>query len=280
MLKSKQFIDKFLKIGLEEMMIDTHCHLDDEAYQNDLEAVIQRAFDRGIGGILIPGADSADLKRAQSIAHRYENIFFAAGIHPYHHLSYDEQLIRTFCEDPKCIAIGECGLDYYRLPENEQEKQAEIKAQKEVFIAQITLAKELKKPLIVHIREANDDSKQILLSEKASDVGGVLHCYNASKHLLDLADQGFYFGIGGVLTFKNAKALVEILPSIPQEKLLLETDAPYLTPMPYRGERNEPAYVSIVAEKMANLLNLSLNEVHYLTTQNAISLFKVFKKAN
>ena len=155
-----------------------------------------------------------------------------------------------------------------------------MKAQKEVFIAQISLAKELKKPLIVHIRDANDDSKTILLSQNASDVGGVLHCYNASKHLLELADKGFYFGIGGVLTFKNAKALVEVLPLIPRDKLLLETDGPYLSPVPHRGERNEPARTHIVAKKMAELLDISVTDVHNLTTKNAISLFKVFKKAN
>ena len=141
-----------------------------------------------------------------------------------------------------------------------------------------SLAKELKKPLIVHIRDANDDSKTLLLDEKASDVGGVLHCYNASKHLLELAQYGFYFGIGGVLTFKNAKALVEILQSIPLEKLLLETDAPYLTPMPYRGERNEPAYTFLVAQKMSELLNISVTELHNLTSKNAFTLFKALEK--
>ena len=262
------------------MIIDTHCHLDDSAYENDLEAVIQRRLEAGVGGILIPGADIHDLDRAQSIAHTYENVFFAAGVHPYHHSEYNEKILREFCKDPKCIAIGECGLDYYRLPEDENEKQQEMKAQKEVFIAQISLAKELKKPLIVHIRDANDDSKTILLSQNASDVGGVLHCYNASKHLLELADKGFYFGIGGVLTFKNAKALVEVLPLIPRDKLLLETDGPYLSPVPHRGERNEPARTHIVAKKMAELLDISVTDVHNLTTKNAISLFKVFKKAN
>jgi TatD DNase family protein len=260
------------------VIIDTHCHLDDVRYREDLDAVIKKAWDVGVQGILIPGADSEDLERAQAIAHQHENIFFAAGIHPYHHEQYDEKRLRKFLQDPKCIAVGECGLDYYRLPEVAQEKVDEILAQKEVFKKHIRLAIELNKPLIVHIREANDDSKSVLLEENASKVGGVLHCYNASKHLLDLADHGFYFGIGGVITFKNAKALVEILPLIPREKLLLETDGPYLTPMPFRGERNEPSYTVLVAQKVAELLHVSVTELHDLTTNNAISLFKAFKK--
>lgn len=261
------------------MMIDTHCHLDDARYEEDLEEVLKRSWDAGVQGVLIPGADIEDLVKAQSIAHRHENIFFAAGIHPYHHAQYDEETLRIFLQDPKCIAVGECGLDYYRLPEDMFEKEKEIAAQKSVFRAHIRLAREVKKPLIVHIRDANDDSKSLLLEENAGEVGGVLHCYNASKHLLELADHGFYFGIGGVLTFKNAKALVEVLPLIPPEKLLLETDGPYLTPMPYRGERNEPAYTVLVAQKMAELLHVTVSEIEALTTKNALLLFKVFKKA-
>lgn len=177
---------------------------------------------------------------------------------------------------PKCIAIGECGLDYFRLPEDEIEKQENIKKQKEVFIAQIEFAKKVKKPLIVHIREASNDSKQILIDYNAKEVGGVLHCFNASEHLLPLAEHNFYFGIGGVLTFKNAKKLVEILPKIPKEKLLIETDAPYLTPHPHRGERNEPYYTVFVAQKMAELLLMNEDEIQRLTTNNSKRLFKEF----
>ena len=177
---------------------------------------------------------------------------------------------------PKCIAIGECGLDYYRLPDDEEEKKENIKRQKEVFISQINLAKKYKKPLIIHIREASDDSRQILINENAKEVGGVLHCFNASEHLLILSEHNFYFGIGGVLTFKNAKKLVEILPKIPKDKLLIETDAPYLTPHPYRGVRNEPYYTIYVAQKMAELLNMTEKQIANLTTNNAKKLFKEF----
>lgn len=189
---------------------------------------------------------------------------------------YEEETMNKYVNHPKCIAIGECGLDYYRLPEDEEEKIANIKKQKEVFIAQIEFAKRVKKPLIVHIRDASNDSRQILMDYNAKEVGGVLHCYNASEHLLPLAEHNFYFGIGGVLTFKNAKKLVEVLPKIPKDKLLIETDAPYLTPHPHRGERNEPYYTVFVSKKMSELLEISDEEIQKLTTKNAQKLFKEF----
>ena len=184
--------------------------------------------------------------------------------------------MEKYVNHPKCIAVGACGLDYFRLPEDENEKAQNIKKQKEVFIAQIEFAKKVKKPLIVHIRDSSNDSKQILIDYNAKEVGGVLHCYNASEHLLPLAEHNFYFGIGGVLTFKNAKKLIEVLPKIPKDKLLIETDAPYLTPHPHRGERNEPYYTVFVASKMAELLELSLEEIENITTSNAKKLFKEF----
>lgn len=191
--------------------------------------------------------------------------------------SYDETIMKKYINHPKCIAVGECGLDYFRLPEDEIEKQEEKKFQKEVFIAQIEFAKKVNKPLIVHIREASNDSREILEKYEASKVGGVLHCYNASEHLLPLAAHGFYFGIGGVVTFKNAKKLVEVLPKIPKEKLLIETDGPYLTPHPHRGKRNEPYYTVFVADKMAELLELDNSEIRSMTTKNAQELFPAFK---
>jgi TatD DNase family protein len=184
--------------------------------------------------------------------------------------------MEKYVNHPKCIAIGECGLDYFRLPEDEIEKAENIKKQKEVFIAQIEFAKKVKKPLIIHIREASNDSRQILIDYNAKEVGGVLHCFNASEHLLLLAQHNFYFGIGGVLTFKNAKKLVEILPKIPKDKLLIETDAPYLTPHPHRGERNEPYYTVFVSSKIAEILEINDLEVQNLTTKNAKKLFKEF----
>ena len=189
---------------------------------------------------------------------------------------YNEEIMEKYVNHPKCIAIGECGLDYFRLPEDEDEKIANVKKQKEVFISQIEFAKKVKKPLIIHIREASDDSRQILIDYNAKEVGGVLHCYNASEHLLPLSEHNFYFGIGGVLTYKNAKKLLEVLPKIPKDKLLIETDAPYLTPHPHRGERNEPYYTTFVAQKMSELLELSVDDIQNLTTNNAKKLFKEF----
>ena len=201
-----------------------------------------------------------------------KNIFFAVGVHPYHVDEMDESVLRKFAKHEKCVAVGECGLDYYRLPESGTN---EYKArQKEVFIAQIKLACELKKPLIVHIRDANEDSLNILKEYKDELVGGVLHCFNASPILLELSDK-FYYGIGGVLTFKNAKKLVEILPQIPLDKVIIETDGPYLTPEPHRGERNEPKFTNFVAQKIADILNLTKDEVEEITTKNAQRLFNI-----
>ena len=177
---------------------------------------------------------------------------------------------------PKCIAVGECGLDYFRLPNEQNKKNKTILLQKDIFIAQIKLAKKFNKPLIVHIRDANDDSKTILLQHEASKIGGVLHCFNASPHLLELANNNFYFGIGGIITFKNAKNLTKILPKIPKDKLLVETDAPYLAPHPFRGKRNEPQYTTFVIEKIANILNISIKNAQDITTNNAKKLFKEF----
>ena len=216
------------------------------------------------------------MPQAITLAEKYDEVYFAVGIHPYDIDKFDEVIMEKYVNHPKCIAIGECGLDYYRLPEDEIEKAQNIKKQKEVFIAQIEFAKKVKKPLIVHIREASNDSRQILIDYNAKEVGGVLHCFNASEHLLPLAEHNFYFGIGGVLTFKNAKKLVEVLPKIPKDKLLIETDAPYLTPHPHRGERNEPYYTVFVAEKMAELLGTSFEQMQILTTNNAKNLFKEF----
>lgn len=210
------------------------------------------------------------------MAEKYDEVYFAVGIHPYDIDMYDDNIMEKYVNHPKCIAIGECGLDYFRLPENEDKKIENIKKQKEVFISQINFAKKVKKPLIVHIRDASNDSRQILIDYDAKEVGGVLHCFNASEHLLSLAEHNFYFGIGGVLTFKNAKKLIEILPKIPKDKLLIETDAPYLTPHPHRGERNEPYYTIFVSQKMSEILNIKEREIQELTTNNAKKLFKEF----
>jgi len=222
----------------------------------------------------------ADLPRAVELSEKYDSVFFAVGVHPYDIDNFDISILEKYVNHKKCIAVGECGLDYFRLPKDEEEKKLNIQKQKEIFKIQIDFAKKVNKPLIVHIRDASDDSKQILIQNNAKQVGGVLHCFNASEHLLSLSEHNFYFGIGGVVTFKNAKKLVEILPKIPKEKLIIETDAPYLTPHPHRGERNEPSMTTFVAQKMGEILDMQINDIEDLTTTNAIKLFKEFSSLN
>jgi TatD DNase family protein len=258
----------------DKMIIDTHCHLDDERYSDDLDIVIKRAREHNVKGFVIPGADIKDLPRAKEISYRYDDVYYAAGIHPYNLDGFDEETLRSYLEDKRCIAVGECGLDYFRL--EKEDKDSIKKQQKKIFEKQIELSFEYNKPLIVHIRDASKDSLDILKSYGEFKQMGILHCFNASEILLELGEKGFYFGIGGVLTFKNAKKLVELLPKIPLEKIVLETDAPYLTPHPHRGERNEPYYTTFVAKKMAELLGLSYNEVCDITTNNAKRVFKEF----
>jgi len=257
------------------MIIDTHIHLDDKRYDEDLDEVLNRAREGGVKRFIIPGADASTIDKAVKIAESQKDVFFAVGIHPYDMAQFDLLAFEKYVGHEKCVAIGECGLDYFRLEGTDEEKAAEKKEQKRVFSAQIELAKKYKKPLIVHIRDASVDSKALMLECGAGEVGGVLHCYNADEELLSLANEGFYFGIGGVLTFKNAKKLVNVLPKIPQDKLIIETDGPYLTPMPHRGERNEPFYTTFVAQKMSELLEISLEKVKELTTQNALKLFHI-----
>lgn len=258
------------------MIIDTHIHLDDKGYEEDLGAVLERADEAGVGLCIIPGADIDDLPRARALAEQYDHIYFAAGVHPYHAHQYDEVVLESYISHPKCVAVGECGLDYFRLPESDEAIAKEKALQQEVFKAHIELAVKHDLPLIVHVREASQDSFDLLKDYEGKGVRGVLHCFNASDLLLELS-RNFYYGIGGVLTFKNAKKLVNILPKIPRERLVIETDGPYLTPHPHRGTRNEPAYTALVAEKMGELLDMPVNEVIELTTVNAMSLFSRMK---
>lgn len=260
------------------MIIDTHIHLDDERYREDFDEVMARATQIGVKRFIIPGADPSTLERAIELCERYDAVYFAVGVHPYDLEGLEGLDFEHYCAHPKCVAIGECGMDYFRLEGSCEEKLAEKKRQELAFRTQIRFAKKVKKPLIVHVRDASHDAKMILLEEGASEVGGVLHCYNADDELLSLADENFYFGIGGVVTFSNAKKLVNILPKIPREKLLIETDGPYLTPHPHRGTRNEPAYTDFVAQKMGDILAIPKNEIEALTSTNAFSLFTALKR--
>lgn len=257
------------------MIIDTHIHLDDARYDEDFEAVLSRAYANKVERFIIPGADPSTLEKAVKIAENHKDIFFAIGVHPYDKEQFCEEIFKKYANHPKCVAIGECGMDYFRLEGTPEEKEREKKAQESVFRRQIQLAKKYKKPLIVHIRDASHDAKMILLEEKAGDFGGVLHCYNADEELLSLEKENFYFGVGGVVTFSNAKKLLQVLPKIPLEHLLIETDGPYLTPTPHRGERNESAYTALVVKKISELLEIDCETIEKITTTNAKNLFHI-----
>ena len=255
------------------MIIDTHVHLDDDRYREDFDSMMTRAAEAGVKAFIIPGAHPSTLNRAVEVCEHYDNVYFAVGVHPYDMEHFESVDFDRYTRHPKCVAIGECGLDYFRLEGSDEDKHSEKIRQDQVFRAHIRFAKKVNKPLIVHIRDASHDAKMILLEEGAGDIGGVLHCYNADDELLSLANENFYFGIGGVVTFQNAKKLINILPRIPKEKLLIETDGPYLTPHPHRGTRNEPSYTRYVADKMAELLLLTSQEIEEITTRNAKKLF-------
>lgn len=251
-------------------IIDTHCHLDDEAYFDDLNEVLAHSFENNIDKIIIPAADTKDLPRAVELSENYEQIYFAVGLHPNVAQSYDESLLRAFITHQKCVGVGECGLDYHYIKADDAQEKAR---QKRIFAAQLELAAEFQKPVIIHCREATQDTYELVNAYKSELVGGVFHCFNASELLLNLASANFYYGIGGVLTFKNAKNLINILSQIPKNRLLLETDAPYLSPEPLRGTRNEPLLTHFVASKMAEILAVQRDELIDICTQNSQRLF-------
>ena len=249
------------------MIIDTHTHLDNQKFIDDIDEVISRAKEKGVGKFIIPAADPADLPRAIDLSQKYEEIYFAVGFHPVDIDKYDEKMITCFINHPKCVALGEIGLDYHWVKEPEKrEKQIEL------FHRQIEIAKEYNKPIIVHIRDATEDSLKVLEAHPQSR--GVLHCFNAAEQLLKLKDR-FYYGIGGVITFKNAKKLINVFPKIPKNRILIETDAPYLTPHPFRGKRNEPMYTIYIRDKIAKLLGIEPKVVEEITTKNAKELFNI-----
>lgn len=256
------------------MTIDTHCHLDNYLYRENYKEIIKRAYENGIKKFIIPGADPKTLKKAVELSEEFKYIYFSVGLHPYHidNLElFNSQL--EYSNHKKCIAIGECGLDYFRLPKDISE-QNEIKdKQKYIFIKQIEMANNKKLPLIIHIREASKDSLDIL--NKYSKSGGVLHCYNSDEILLSLVDKNFYYGIGGVITFKNAQKLRDSYLKIPKDRVILETDSPYLTPHPHRGKINEPSYIDLVLDKISELESVSKTEIIKRSRENTFNLFKI-----
>lgn len=248
------------------MLIDTHAHLDSSKFDNDREEVISRALEAGIDTIINIGFNRETIPSTMALAEQYPFIYAAVGWHPTDaiNMRIEEDLawIESLCSHPKVVAIGEIGLDYYW-----DTSPKEI--QHTVFREQIRLAKRLNKPIIIHNRDAHEDILRILKEEKASETGGIMHCFSGSwetaKQCLDL---NFYISFGGPVTYKNAKVPKEVLEQVPLDRLLLETDAPYLTPHPHRGQRNESAYVRIIAETAAQIKGVSLEDIARITSEN------------
>ena len=254
------------------MLIDTHTHLDDARYNDDREAVIARAREAGVGAFLTIGCDLATSQSAVALAEQYPFVYASIGVHPHEvkHVQtdwYDE--FRRLAKGKRVVAYGEIGLDYHY-------NHSSPKEQRDRFREQIQLARELQLPVIIHTREAQEDTITILKEEKASEIGGVFHCFSGDTWLAkDALDLGFYLSFSGILTFQNATMLRDIAKNTPLDRVLIETDCPYLTPVPYRGKRNEPAYVSHVAGQLASLHNISIDEIGGRTSENAKRLFKI-----
>lgn len=254
-------------------LIDTHSHIDMSEF-TDFDEVVSNAKNSGVENIIIPSVDRSSFEHVIDLANKYEGIYCALGIHPteFSETNNDDfQKINELASNSKVVGVGECGLDYYWEKDNNK-----IKQQKEVFLKQILLAKEIKKPLLVHDREAHKDTFDLLTANIDGEIPVVMHCFSGSyEFAIECIKKGFYLALGGVVTFKNAKKVHEIAKKIPLDKLLLETDAPYLTPEPHRGERNEPAYVKFVAERIAQLRDISFDEVAEITTLNARKVFGI-----
>lgn len=254
------------------MLFDTHVHLNAEQFDEDLEEVLSRAREAGVEKMVVVGFDRPTINRAMELIGQYDFLYAAIGWHPVDAIDMnDEDLvwIEELSQHPKVVAIGEMGLDYHwdKSPKD---------VQKEVFRKQIQLAKKVKLPIVIHNREATQDIVDILREEGAEEVGGIMHCFSGSPEIAqECVEMNFYISLGGPVTFKNAKKPKDVAKEIPLEKLLIETDCPYLAPHPYRGKRNEPAYVKLVAEQIAELKEVSLEEVERITTENAIKLFNI-----
>jgi TatD DNase family protein len=255
------------------MIFDTHAHYDDEAFDNDREALIRSLPEAGIGRVVNIAASPESIEECLDLAHRFPYVYCALGIHPEHCAEMDEALleeIRKKLRDEKAVAVGEIGLDYY-WPEPDRE------IQKHWFARQLQLAAEVDLPVVIHSREAASDTMRIMKENHAEKVGGVVHCYSYSVELArEFVKMGFYIGIGGVLTFKNARKLVEVAREIPLERLLLETDCPYLAPVPYRGKRNCSLYLPHVVAKLAELKGITEEEVIRVTEHNAETMYRLY----
>ncbi len=254
------------------MLFDSHAHLDAERFDEDRDAVIERAQEAGVELIMNPGADFESSKRAVELSKKHDIIYAAVGIHPHDVKDMNEEMleaIKVMAEEKKVMAIGEIGLDYYY-------DYSPRDIQKKWFVEQIRLAKSMGLPIIVHDRDANQDVMDILKSESAFETGVLMHCYSGSAELASqYVKLGAMLSIAGPVTFKNARKTVEVVQTVPLERLLIETDSPYLTPVPYRGKRNESSYVKHVAEKIAEIKGLDYEVVAEQTLINAKRYFSI-----
>jgi TatD DNase family protein len=252
------------------MLIDSHAHLNAPQFDEDRQEVIERAREHGISRIINVGFNRETIPTSLALAEQYDFIYTTVGWHPTDAIDMqpgDLEWLEELCRHPKVVAIGEIGLDYYW-----DTSPKEI--QQQVFRDQIRLARKLGKPIVIHNRDAHRDVVEIMREEKAAEVGGVMHCYSGSwETAKQCLDMNFYISFGGPVTFKNAKQPKEVLEKVPMDRLLIETDAPYLAPHPFRGKRNESSYVRLVAETAAEIKGISLEDLGHATSQNALRLF-------
>ncbi len=254
------------------MLIDSHAHLDMGEFEDDLEGVIKRALDNSVEYIVSVGVDLDSSRKAVELSKRFDRIYSAVGIHPHEAESVNADtfdLLKGLTGSKKVVAWGEIGLDYHY-----DNSPREI--QRSVFREQIRIAMSLGLPLVIHTREAREDTLAILREEDAGKVGGVFHCFSGDIDMARIAvEMGFYISFSGIITFPKAGNIREIAKEIPIEKMLIETDSPYLAPLPYRGKRNEPSYVDKVAEMLARIKGLTLDDIARITSLNAKSLFGI-----
>ncbi|WP_367605564.1 TatD family hydrolase [Legionella sp. W05-934-2] len=262
------------------MFVDSHCHLnmlDLTSFNNDLDQVIAQALDNQVNHLLCVSVEKSDFSTLAEIADRYPQVSFSTGVHPHsaHTINYtSDDLLNQAISHPKCIALGETGLDYFRLPEGIVTQA--IQCQIESFQKHIDVSRKSNKPLIIHTRDAGDDTIAQLKEGGAEKVGGVIHCFTESWSFAKKAlDIGFYISFSGIVTFKNAKDLQDIAKKIPLDRLLIETDSPYLAPTPFRGKQNHPALVKYVGLFMAELRGESIELLASQTTQNFFDCFKI-----
>lgn len=254
------------------MIFDTHAHYDDEAFNEDREAVIKSLAAAGVETVVNIGASMASSETTLELTRNYPFIYGTAGVHPSETAELDEekfQRLKEIVREPKIVAVGEIGLDYY------WEKPAHD-IQKNWFERQLELAREVNLPVVIHSREAAKDTLEIMKAAKAGDMGGVIHCFSYGKDMAkEYLDMGFFLGIGGVLTFKNAKKLREVVEYAPMAQLVLETDSPYMAPEPNRGKRNTSANLPYVVNMMAEIKGLSPEDVIAATEKNARRLYRM-----